>query len=301
VAWRGPLRRLVRGLRRSLGLPAIAAARPGSAQAGLPLLQPAAQARPGTRLVFLCGVHRSGKSLTEAHLHAHLPLARLQAPVPDNEGQHLQDVYPGAYWNGGAGGFALSPVLRLGVPGPGQAARLGDRLLRHWTPWIADTEGDLIEKSPPNLLNIPWLRALFPGARFVIVTRDPRRVLAETRGRSRASDLEILTNWHAGYALALTAFDPADCLVLRFEDLCTDPAAQIARVGTFLDLPARPAPLPLPPGQARLRPPAPAPVLNGIAPFPGAWDAFGYALDRADRAPLPAQFNPASHPAADLP
>ncbi len=36
----------------------------------------------------------------------------------------------------------------------------------------------MLEKTPKNALRVPFLRAVFPGARFILLYRDPRQVLA---------------------------------------------------------------------------------------------------------------------------
>ncbi len=37
---------------------------------------------------------------------------------------------------------------------------------------------NIVEKTPRNALNIPFLREVFPGARFILLFRDPRRCIA---------------------------------------------------------------------------------------------------------------------------
>lgn len=87
-----------------------------------------------------------------------------------------------------------------GIPGlaPGQGGRQSNRLLdADATPQVAallrerfmqqlhDREGRppdsipvrMLEKTPKNALRIPFLRAVFPQARFIFLYRDPRQVL----------------------------------------------------------------------------------------------------------------------------
>lgn len=244
----------------------------------LPLVRPAEAPRALDRVVFLCGVHRSGKTFVEGYLHAHLNLAWLRAPVPDNEGQALQDVLPMAFDHGGPGRYALSPALRAPLPAPQDAAAMADRLLRCWTPWIAGTEPVLIEKSPTNILNIPFLRALFPGARFLIILRDPLEVAALTAHRTTARPVEVLANWQAAYGTALQAYDSADCKFLAFEAFRADPVAQSLWLGAWLGVAPRAQPLPLPPILANPPPVEQRADPPPLAPWPGVWDRFGYRV-----------------------
>jgi len=240
-------------------------------------------------MLFLCGLHRSGKTIAEAWLHAHFRLCRLRAPVPDNEGQHLQDIYAQAFVLGGPGRFALNPRAVRAVPMAWRVPLLRRRLLRQWTPWVQGDEPVLIEKSPPNVVNIPFLRRLFPGARFVLVTRHPLAVAAETESRRQVPAETALENWQAAMALARVAHDPADCALLRYEDLCAAPMAEIARIAAWAGLERRVSPHPLPRWCASLRPAeVPPATITPLLPG-GIWEGFGYRRDGSHGATAPGQ------------
>ena len=62
---------------------------------------------PGHLLVFVGGLHRSGTTPLARALSAHPDISGFSnTGVPEDEGQHLQDVYPPAYVLGGPGRFA---------------------------------------------------------------------------------------------------------------------------------------------------------------------------------------------------
>jgi hypothetical protein len=163
----------------------------------------------------------------------------------ENEGQHLQDVYPQAFVHGGAGRFAFSPAMHPKPPQLDECKRLRERLIACWTPWIDGDEPVLLEKSPPNLTKINWLRSVFPGSRFVILVRDPRAVASATIKWSGGTLTDLIYHWHVGHSAALRSIGD-DCHVVRYEDLCKKPAETIAELAEALRLPLRSKPTPLP-------------------------------------------------------
>jgi hypothetical protein len=199
------------------------------------------------RLVFICGLHRSGTSLLEHHLSARYQVARLRARVPENEGQFLQDVFPLERPYGGPGHFAFYPQMTWGpLADPAAAAAARTRILATWAPWI-DAPGDvLVEKSPPNVTRIPYLRSVFPGARFVVWTRDPRAVSASTQRWTATPFPVLMMHWNAAYMRAIADLED-DCLLESYEAFCTDPDATLQRIARFCNLAPRTPRLPVPP------------------------------------------------------
>ncbi len=211
-----------------------------------------AQARSTTlgdlaeRLVFVAGLHRSGTT----------PLARLLAEhedvsgfsdtgVKEDEGQHLQDVYPAARSYGGAGRFAFDPRSHLTedstLVDDRNAARMLESWSRHW-----DLERRvLLEKSPPNLVMTRFLQALFPQARFVVVIRHPIVVALSTLkwsgpwGRVE----RLLDHWLAAHETFWADRSQLKAShVLRYEELVAEPEATLESLRDFLGL-ATPLPL----------------------------------------------------------
>ena len=83
-------------------------------------------------------------------------------------GEFLRRAQPGTVWRRREG------RRERGSPG-GAVERLGyfaDRVGAAAARWTAGVR--LLEKTPKNCLRIPFLRALFPGARFVFLRRDGR-------------------------------------------------------------------------------------------------------------------------------
>lgn len=234
------------------------------------------------RVVFVCGLHRSGTSLLEHHLTACYCAARLRAQVPENEGQFLQDVFPMEQPYGGPGHFAFYPQMAWGgVADAGEARAKRERLLRAWAPWIEDAADVLIEKSPPNLTRIGYLRSLFPEARFVVWTRDPRAVAVSTRKWTGLPLPMLMMHWNAAYMQAIEALED-DCLIASYEGFCADPEASLRRIADFCSLEPRAAALPLAPRFARISD-GNAKYLSSFPPYRNrakikAWDLLGYRL-----------------------
>ena len=240
------------------------------------IVQPASLPKQFSGFVFVCGLHRSGTTMVEHFIRAHFHVSGLRADVPESEGQHLQDVVPVARDHGGPGLFAFSPAMHLGAISGAAAEQAKDRLLRCWTPFVDGDEQVLLEKSPPNLTRIGWLRSVFPGALFVIVARDPRACAAATQKWAHTSIPELVYHWHVAYSAALDAWGD-DCIAVRYEDFCHKPYQLVERIAESGKLPPREVPLDIeerfaqPKNSNTQYPEALDPVEFG----PGAWDRLG--------------------------
>lgn len=203
-------------------------------------------------LLFVCGLHRSGTSVL-ARLLASAPATRglRGTGVPENEGQHLQQLLPTANAHGGPGVFAFDPGAHLTETSRRADPVVARGLLEAWAPhWEPPSRGDspeshpastLVEKSPPDLVRTRLLQALFPAARFLAVVRHPAVVAASTsRWRPTLSPGTLLRHWAHAYALyGEDAPSLRRTMMVRYEDLVTSPAATVAAIATALSLDAR--------------------------------------------------------------
>lgn len=197
------------------------------------------------RLVFVAGLHRSGTSLVHRCLAAHPEVSGFaDTGVPEDEGQHLQTVYPPAYRYGGAGLFGFAADAHLTEDSPLATAESRERLLREWGPHWRPGAAVRIEKSPPNLVRTRFLQALFPEASFVAVLRHPVAVAGATRkGRRRRLTYETLVrHWVACHTtLAADAPRLRRLHVVRYERFVADPDAELGRIFAAIGLAPHPS------------------------------------------------------------
>jgi hypothetical protein len=191
------------------------------------------------RLVLVGGLHRSGTTPLARVLGEHPSVSAFSGTgAREDEGQHLQDVYPKAKVYGGAGRFAFSGAAHLteGSPLATEASR--ERLLECWGPHWELARPVLVEKSPPNLIMTRFLQALFPEALQIVVMRHPVVVSLSTRKWARERSLyALMDHWFTAYDLfRLDSTEVRNLLLVRYEDLVSRPRATLDRVGEFLGL-----------------------------------------------------------------
>ncbi|WP_443751420.1 sulfotransferase family protein [Asticcacaulis solisilvae] len=164
----------------------------------------------------------------------------------------------------------------------------------------APAEGmPLLEKTPKNALRIPFLKKVFPDARFIFLWRDPRENLSSIMEAWRGGGwitYRALPGWDGPWSLLLppgwqwlrgapleavaawqwqctnqTALDdlgqlpPEDWTSLNYSDLLTDPAAAAQRLCGFAGVPFDTA------LKARTEGPLPMSRYTQSAPDPDKW------------------------------
>ena len=199
------------------------------------------------RLVFVGGLHRSGTTPFAKVLDGHPEVSGLAGTgVREDEGQHLQTVYPKAKVHGGSGRFAHRPEAHLTEGSPLASPANAQSMLDAWVPFWDTSRRLLVEKSPPNLIMGRFLQAQFPGSGLIVVVRHPVAValsnkkwrrLTSTNPRKFQSLAQMVEHWLAAHRiLAADALHLDRLLVVHYERLISSPEEELGRVQTFLGL-----------------------------------------------------------------
>lgn len=191
---------------------------------------------PGRRYLFIGGLHRSGTSILHQCLCDHPEVSGFQATgVPEDEGQHLQSVFPTALAWGGPGRFGFNAGSFMGEDSAFVSTANRDQLLAEWGVHWDQSKQVLVEKSPPNLVRTRFLQALFPDARFLMIMRHPVAVSCATQKWSKTPLEQLLAHWIVCHR-RLWRDRPflTRCLVLRYEDFVQAPQQVLSDVYRFV-------------------------------------------------------------------
>ncbi len=199
------------------------------------------------KLLFVCGLHRSGTSLLHRCIGDHPDVSAFaDTGVPKDEGQHLQSVYLKEKGRGGLGEFAFHRGAHLtersGLANEKNRDKNAQRLFSEWARfWDLDARR-LVEKSPPNLIMSRFLQALFPDAAFIFLVRHPVAVsyatqtyTAKTTPAMRLRNL--IEHWLAAHDLFRKDLPHiGNAYVLRYEDFVRTPEATLGALYGFAGL-----------------------------------------------------------------
>jgi hypothetical protein len=112
-----------------------------------------------------------------------------------------------------------------------------------------------VDHTPRHTLMLKWLPAMFPGARFLHILRDGRRVVHSMANFAALHSSREVPWWAEDFpkacrtwarftsaALEFEAEHPERCLTVRNEDLVADPVGGFRRLLGFIAAPDDPAP-----------------------------------------------------------
>lgn len=190
------------------------------------------------RVVFVGGLHRSGTSPLTRILGLHPAISVFaNTGVPEDEGQHLQDVYLPALAHGGPGQFGFDEAAHLTEASELVTAANKHRLVASWSMHWDLSKRLLVEKSPPNLIRGRFLQALFPEASFLMIVRHPVVVSLATAKWAAVTFENLLAHWvHCHKLLLQDAEHLRNLLVVRYEDLTQSTAQSGDDLDRFLQV-----------------------------------------------------------------
>lgn len=197
----------------------------------------------GHRIIFICGLHKSGTSLLFRILSEHPLVSGFKdTGVPQDEGQHLQSVYPAANFYGGPGKFGFHPEAHLTETSTLVSEENKAKLFSEWKRFWDTSKPSLVEKSPPNLVRTRFLQTMFSNSYFITVTRHPISVSLATRNWSRTSLHSLLKHWLLCHRIFQSdARYLRRVMIIKYETLIAKPHSTLGTIYSFLGIENYPA------------------------------------------------------------
>ena len=188
--------------------------------------------------IFVGGMHRSGTSMLARLLAQHPAVSGFSGTgVPEDEGQHLQTVYPMPSPGRQAGRFAFVPDAHRTERSPLVTPENRERLFAEWSHHWDISRPYLLEKSPVNLMTTRFLQALFPRSYHLVIVRHPVAVACATQKWSDTRPDSLIRHWLRGYECFLADMPHLQrAYVVRYERLVEAPDEQLERILGFLEL-----------------------------------------------------------------
>lgn len=193
------------------------------------------------KFVFVCGLHRSGTSPLFKILREHPEISAFQGTsAPEDEGQHLQSVFPAAKEFGGPGNFGFSHEAHMTERSALVTSANRQKLFDEWSRYWDVKRPYLLEKSPPNLIRTRFLQALFPNSYFIVLIRHPIATSLATRKWASSSLPELVRHWlHCHNLFESDRMYLRRVHVLTYENLVASTEKQIAEIYGFLGVAER--------------------------------------------------------------
>jgi hypothetical protein len=190
------------------------------------------------KFIFIGGLHRSGKTLLFRCLQEHPLISGFRKTgVQEDEGQHLQSVYPPARFYGGPGKFGFKQEAHLTEASSLASEENSIKLFSEWSQYWDSTKPFLLEASPPNLIRSRFLQRLFPNSYFIILVRHPVAVSLATQKWSKTTLHSLLKHWILCHEIfQLDAPHLKNVMVIKYEHLVARPHSTLEAIYSFLSI-----------------------------------------------------------------
>ena len=190
------------------------------------------------RFIFLAGLHRSGTSLIHRVIRDHPEVSGLAGTnAPEDEGQHIQNVYPSAGVFGGPGKFAFHPGARMDENHILVSRENAVKILQSWQPYLELSKQYIVEKPPPNIIRSRFLQALYPKSCFIFIVRHPVAVSYATKKWSKSSITNLLEHTLTAYETAISdSHYLNNFYFVRYEDFVLNPEQESTKIFDLLGL-----------------------------------------------------------------
>jgi len=189
------------------------------------------------RQIFISGLHRSGTSLFCNTLCSAENFSGLNnTRVPEDEGQHLQDVFKPAKYYGGPGRFGFNSKCYMDEYHILATQENRKKIQSSWERFWDTSKLFLVEKSPPNIVRTRFLQYLYPEAVFFTIIRHPIAVSLATKKWSRTSINSLFSHWlkcHDTYMKDSKYLN--NSYLFKYEDFVLNPKQVIYVISNILD------------------------------------------------------------------
>lgn len=119
---------------------------------------------------------------------------------------------------------------------PKKSLLTSKEVVRAWLNICLQTRhSGFIEKTPKHVHCLQRIRTVVPGARFLVIARDGRDVMASFMKRGLSPEFAI-KRWCIDNEAVLAARDAEDVFFTRYEDVVRQPETEIARICSALEI-----------------------------------------------------------------
>lgn len=196
--------------------------------------------------IFLISQPRSGSTLLQAILSNNPQVATVSEPwllLPFSHFHASKDIR--TPYNFSWASIAFRDYFEKYIPQPRLNQLLKDTLNQLYQPAFRDGATYFLDKTPRYYLILPFIRALYPKARIIILKRDPLLVLhsiiktwkIETLKRMINYKVDLLDAPRLIHQFLQNNQDDALTYVISYEDLMAEPEKNIRAIYQWLEIP----------------------------------------------------------------